>query len=172
VPVPLWILFLASILPAGAESGWAINPRLSPGPAMGAGCSSIRPRMLLGLFARPLTLPEMVQELERGCLALDDVRFRRGQDTIESISPARLAELARALGMAQGAYRVRVPPEAVSGWPPDTLQARRRGARLREELVHYGASERRLLEDSGSPASPLVVPPGEAVPMLIRVPKP
>jgi hypothetical protein len=139
-----------------------------PPPAF-AGCSSLHPRTLLGLAARPLTLAEIVSELERGCLALDDVRFRLGQDTIESLSPAQLALVARALGLARGAYRVAVPPEAGPGLPPDTLQARRRGARLRDELVHYGASSERLLEDPGWPASPLVVAPGAAVPMLVRV---
>jgi hypothetical protein len=74
--------------------------------------------------------------------------------------------------MAEGAYRVTVPPEAGPGSEPDTLQARRRGTRLRDELVHYGAASRRLLEDPGWPIQPLVVPPGSAVPMLIRVPKP
>ena len=134
------------------------------------GCSSSRPRVLLGLLSRAPTLTEMVNLLERGCLALDDVRFRPGQDTIESVSPARFALVARALGMAHGAYRVTVPPEAAPGWPPDTLQARRRGVRLRDELVHYGASLDRLLEDPGMPNSPPAVAPGAAVPMLVRIP--
>lgn len=119
---------------------------------------------------RQLTLTEMVSELDRGCLALDDVRFLPGQDTIESLSPAQFALLARALGMAQGAFRVTVPPEAAPGGTPDTLQARRRGTRLRDELVHYGASSARLLEDPGWPMSQYVAAPGGAVPMLIRVP--
>ncbi len=142
-----------------------------PGSAPVAGCPGNGQR-LLGLASRPLSLPEMVAELQRGCLALDEVRFRPGQDTIESLSPAHFAEVARALGLAQGAYRVAVPPERVPGFQPDTLQARRRGARLRDELVHYGASPSRLLEDPGWPASPAFAAPGTAVPMLIRVPDP
>jgi hypothetical protein len=132
-------------------------------------CPGSRPR-LLGLATRPLSLAEMVAELERGCLALEDVRFRPGQDTIESVSPSQFAQVARALGMAQGAYRVAVPPERGPGFQPDTLQARRRGARLRDELVHYGASPARLLEDPGWPTTPVVAAPGGAVPMLVRVP--
>jgi len=137
-----------------------------------AACPSVRPRMLLGLLERPLTLPEMVTELERGCLALADVRFRPGQDTIESLSPSQFALVARALGLARGVYRVLVPPEAAPGAPPDTLQARRRGTRLRDELVHYGSSSTRLLDDSAWPTRPLVAAPGTAVPMLVRVPDP
>ena len=135
-------------------------------------CPSSRPRTLLGLMARPLTLSEMVDELERGCLALDEVRFRPGQDSIASPSPDRLEQVARALGMAQGAYRVTVPAEGLPGAPPDTLQARRREARLRDELVHYGASSERLLDDAGWRMSPLVAVPGAAIPMLVRVPNP
>lgn len=169
--MPLWVLLFAALLVARLPFGSRANPPETRGSAEPAGCRSIRPR-LLGLWARPLTLREMVTELERGCLALDEVRFRPGQDTIESLSPARFAMLARALGVARGAYRVAVPPEAAPGWPPDTVQARRRGARLRDELVHYGASLNRLLEDPGWPVSPLVVAPGAAVPMLVRVPDP
>lgn len=170
--MPLWVLLFAALLVAGLPFGSRANPPETRGSAEAAGCRSIRPRTLLGLWPRPLTLTEMVTELERGCLALDEVRFRPGQDTIESLSPARFAMLARALGVARGAYRVAVPPEAAPGWPPDTVQARRRGARVRDELVHYGASLNRLLEDPGWPVSPLVVAPGAAVPMLVRVPDP
>ena len=155
---------------AGPASRWGTSPVFLPAPARaaepavrtapGAGCRGIR----------QLTLTEMVNELQRGCLALDGVRFLRGQDTIESLSPAQFALVARALGMAQGAYQVTVPPEAAPGGPPDTLQARRRGTRLRDELVHYGASTTRLLEEPGWPISTLVVAPGAAVPMLVRVP--
>lgn len=143
-----------------------------PDGGLPAACPGVRPRSLLGLVARPLSLAEMVSELERGCLAMDDVRFRPGQDTIESLSPSRFALMARALGMAQGAYRVTVPPEAGPGSPPDTLQARRRGMRLRDELIHYGASSVRLLDDSGGPPLAVTVPLGAAVPMLVRVPNP
>jgi len=170
-PLLLQVLLLANLLVAGPVSGWHATPAPSPASAAVAGCPGSRPRTLLRLLARPLTLAEMVNELERGCLALDDVRFRPGQDTIESLSPAQFALVARALGMAHGAYRVSVPPEAAPGWPPDTLQARRRGMRLRDELVHYGASLERLKEDPGWPISPLVVGPGAAIPMLVRVPK-
>jgi hypothetical protein len=166
------MLILAGVLVGGPVSDHRANARPAPPTDLVANCPSARPRALLGLVARPLTLTEMVSELERGCLALDDVRFRPGQDTIESLSPAQLALVARALGLAHGAYRVAVPPEAAPGLPPDTLQARRRGMRLRDELVHYGASSQRLLEDPGWPISPLVVPLGAAVPMLIRVPDP
>lgn len=162
-------LILSGVLAAGAGSARGVVIRAEPTPAGRVNCPSARPRSLLGLVARPLTLTEMVSELERGCLALDDIRFRAGQDTIESLSPAQLALVARALGLAHGAYRVAVPPEAAPGSPPDTLQARRRGMRLRDELVHYGASAQRLLEDPGWPISPLVVPPGAAIPMLVRV---
>lgn len=168
----LGILVLISLLVAGLFSGRATASLPDQGSAGIAGCASARPRVLLGLVERPLTLTEMVSRLERGCLALPDVRFRPGQDTIESLSPSRFALMARALGMAQGAYRIVVPAEGIPGLPPDTLQARRRGMRLRDELVHYGSSARRLVEDSGWPAWPLVVPPGSAVPMLVRVPDP
>jgi hypothetical protein len=134
-----------------------------------AECPGLSAPTLLGLLARPLTLAEMVERLEQGCLALDQVRFRPGQDTIESLSPAQFALVARALGMARGAYRVMVPAERTPGWPPDTVQARRRGTRLRDELVHYGASLGRLLEDPGQPLA-LAVPAGTAVAMLVRVP--
>ena len=80
--------------------------------------------------------------------------------------------VARALGMAQGIYRVSVPAEAAPGSPPDTLQARRRGVLLRDELIHYGASLERLRDDAGWPISPLVVPLGTAIPMLVRVQSP
>jgi hypothetical protein len=134
-------------------------------------CPGTRPTHLFGLLVKPLTLTEMVSQLERGCLALDDVRFLPGQDTIELLSPAHFAQVARALGMAHGAYQITVPPEASSGWPPDTVQARRRGTRLRDELVHYGASSERLLDDPGLPNSLRAVAPGAAIPMLVRVPK-
>ncbi|HEU5220273.1 MAG TPA: hypothetical protein VFU23_16545 [Gemmatimonadales bacterium] len=133
-------------------------------------CPGMRPRAMLGLVARTLTLSEMVNELERGCLALDDVRFIPGQDTIESLSPAQFALVARALGMAHGAYQIMVPAEASPGGRPDTLQARRRGTRLRDELVHYGASSSRLLEDPRGLFPTVVVASGAAVPMLVRVP--
>lgn len=163
--MPVLVLLLSHLV---ATSPGA-RPAAAPSPDAFAGCSSLYQKTLLGLVARPLTLAEIVSELERGCLTLDDVRFRPGQDTIESLSPAQFALVARALGMARGAYRVAVPPEATPGSPPDTLQARRRGARLRDELVHYGASAQRLLEDPGWPTSPYVAAPGAAVPMLVRV---
>jgi len=169
-PLILRVLILVNLLVAGPALGWRENPVPEPDSAHMAGCSSSRSRTLLGLLARPLTLAEMVSELERGCLTLDEVRFRPGQDTIESLSPARFALVARALGMARGDYHVAVPPEAAPGWPPDTLQARRRGMRLRDELIHYGASLKRLREDPGWPISPPAVAPGAAIPMLIRVP--
>jgi hypothetical protein len=159
----------ALLLSAGLVAGPAVGSSPVDGPEV-ADCRSIRPKVLLGLLARPLTLNEMVSELERGCLALDDVRFRPGQDTIVSVSPSRFAEVARALGLARGAYGIAVPAEAAPGEPPDTLQARRRGTRLRDELVHYGASLNRLLEDTGGPLPLQVVAPGTAVPMLVRVP--
>lgn len=170
--MPLRMLLLTTLLVGGLASVWPATSQPTPRTAGVAGCSSGRSRLLLGLLARPLSLAKMVQELERGCLALDDVRFRPDQDTIVSLSPARFAQLARALGLAHGVYRVTVPPEAVPGWPLDTVQARRRGMRLRDALVHYGASMDRLLEDPGWPISPLVVAPGAAVPMLVRVPDP
>jgi hypothetical protein len=165
----VWVLVFANVLGSGTVPGWLSSQLPAAAPAVIPVCPSSRPRALLGLVVRPLTLNEMVDELERGCLALDEVRFRPGQDSIE-VSPTRLEEVARALGMAQGAYRVTVPAEGPPGAPPDTLQARRRGARLRDRLVHYGASSDRLLDDSGW--SPLVAAPGVAVPMLVRVVNP
>lgn len=165
----LRIVLLVRLLAAGPEVPGEGNPSPVPAPDGKVGCPSIRPKGLLGIAGRVLTLPEMVSELERGCLALDDVRFRPGQDTIESLSPAQFALVARALGLAQGAYRVTVPPEVVPGSAPDTLQARRRGTRLRDELVHYGASSDRLMEDPGWPIQPVVAAPGAAIPMLVRV---
>ena len=125
--------------------------------------------MLFGLLARPLTLAEMVGQLERGCLVLDQVRFRPGNTAIRIASPAGLVQVARALGLAQGAYRVTVPPETIPGWPPDTVQALRRGVVLREELLRYGASRIRLLEEPGLDILPLAVSRGAARPMLVRV---
>lgn len=170
--MPFWVLLFTNLLGASPDSGWAANPARTPPSAEVAACPSSRTRVLLGLLSRSLTLAEMVNELERGCLALEEVRFHPGQDTIESLSPAHFSLVARALGMAQGYYRVTVPPEAAPGWPPDTLQARRRGTRLRDELVHYGASLDRLLEDPGWPVSPIVAAPGASVPMLVRVTDP
>ena len=92
--------------------------------------------------------------------------------TIQISSPAGFAQVARALGLAQGAYRVAVPPETAPGWPPDTVQALRRGVVLREELVRYGASLQRLLEEPGMPHLPLAVGRGAARPMLVRVQEP
>ena len=156
-------------------AGSILAPRAAPFPEpeglVPAACPSARPRSLLGLVARPLSLAEMVSELERGCLALDDVHFLPGQDTIESLSPSQFALVARALGMAQGAYQVAVPAEATPGGQPDTLQARRRETRLRDELVHYGASSSRLVEDPQRAVPTVVVAPGTAVPMLVRVPE-
>jgi hypothetical protein len=161
---------LAGVLVAPPVSGSGPGPDL-PGTGQVTGCSSSRPRTMLGLLVRPLTLPEMVSELERGCLALEEVRFKPGQDTIETVSPSQFALVARALGMAQGVYRVAVPPEGVPGSAPDTLQARRRSMRLRDELIHYGASLIRLREDPGWPFSSLIAAPGTAIPMLVRVPE-
>lgn len=124
-----------------------------------------------GRPVQSLSLEEMVSELERGCLALDDVRFLPNQDTLATVNPSEFAQVARALGLSHGAYRVAVPPEARRGFPPDTLQARRRSIRLRDELVHYGASMVRLVEDYPWPL-PVPVPPGTATPMLLRVPDP
>jgi len=146
-------------------------PRAVQRPTPPIACASVRPRVVLGLLTRPMTLGEMVSELERGCLVLEDVRFRPGQDTIALLSPAQFALVARALGQAHGAFRVVVPPEAAPGSPPDTIQARRRGVHLLDELVHYGASASRLVVDQGSASSPLVAP-GTAVPMLVRIPEP
>jgi hypothetical protein len=163
-----WTLLFTAVLVGGPPLDWTFpHP-----PADVTECRSTRPRVLLGLVARPLTIDEMVSELERGCLALDDVRFRPGQDTIVSLSPSRFAQVARALGLARGAYGIAVPAEASPGEAPDTVQARRRGARLRDELVHYGASLTRLVEDPGWPMPPRVVAPGTAVPMLVRLPRP
>lgn len=135
-------------------------------------CTGTRPR-LFGLASRPLSLTEMVTALRRGCLALEDVRFREGEDTIEWISPARFSQIARALSLARGMYRVTVPPERAPGLWPDTVQARRREVRLLDELVHYGASASRLRSDpllsTGRPGTFLAAPPGSAIPMLIRV---
>jgi hypothetical protein len=136
---------------------------------MPAGCSGTRAPMLFGLLARPLTLAEMVNRLERGCLVLDQVRFRTGNHAIQVFSPEGFVQVARALGFAQGAYRVAVPPEAAPGWPPDTVQAIRRGVALRDELVRSGASLKRLLEEPGFPVLPFAVGRGAARPMLIRV---
>ena len=158
----LSLLLLAAARPA--------RPGIRSGPGPLAECPGTRLTSLFGLLARPLTIPEMVAHLERGCLALDDVRFRPGQDTIELISPARFVEVARALGMAQGIYQVSVPPEAVPGWPPDTTQARRRGIVLRDELVHYGASHSRLRDGGNGPWWPQTAAPGTARPMLLRIP--
>lgn len=167
-----WTLLLTSVPGTGAPSGSQADRDFVHRPAEVAGCRSTRPRVLLGLLARPLTLAEMVSELERGCLVLDGVRFRPGQDTIVSLSPSRFAQVARALGLARGAYGIAVPAEASPGGAPDTVQARRRGARLRDELVHYGASLTRLLEDPAWPFPPQVVAPGTAIPMLVRLPIP
>lgn len=149
------------------------NPTAAPTSqtADSVDCPAVHSRSLLGLLVRPITLSQMVSRLEAGCLALDDVRFRPGQDTIASLSPAQFAQLARALGMARGVYRVSVAPESTPGWPPDTLQARRRGTRLRDELMHYGASMDRLVDLPGWPLPPVAVSVGAAVPMLVRVPE-
>lgn len=168
----LFVTLLTTALIAGPPSVSQADRTFPLGPADVAACRSTRPRVLLGLVARPLTVDEMVIELERGCLALDDVRFRPGQDTIVSLSPSRFAQVARALGLARGAYSIAVPAEAPPGGAPDTVQARRRGNRLRDELVHYGASLTRLVEDPGWPIPPQVVAPGTAVPMLVRLPLP
>jgi hypothetical protein len=128
--------------------------------------------MLFGLLARPLTLAEMVNQLKRGCLVLDEVRFRPGNHAIQVFSPAGFTQVARALGLAQGAYRVAVPVETAPGWPPDTVQALRRGVVLRDELVRYGASLERLLEEPGFPLMSFAVGRGAARPMLIRVQEP
>jgi len=168
--VPLRVVILANLLLGGGAWGGPTGTDPAPGSAGGvSNCPSSTPKVMLGLLTRQLTLAEMVSELERGCLALEEVRFTTGKDTIESLSPDRFAMVARALGMAQGLYRVSVPPEAAPGSPPDTLQARRRGVVLRDELIHYGASFQRLREDSGWPVSPLVVPLGTAIPMLVRI---
>ena len=140
--------------------------------AVPAECSGTMAPMLFGLLARPLTLAEMVNQLERGCLVLDEVRFRPGNHTIQAYSPEGFSQVARAIGLAQGAYRVAVPAETAPGWPPDTIQALRRGTVLREELVRYGASLVRLLEEPGLPAMPFVPGRGGARPLLVRVHNP
>jgi hypothetical protein len=111
----------------------------------------------------------MVNQLERGCLVLDQVRFRPGNHALQGYSPAGFAQVARAIGLAKGAYRVVVPAEAMRGWPPDTVQALRRGSVLRDELVRYGASLERLLEDPGVPVMPGAAGRGGPRPMLVRV---
>lgn len=171
-PVTIRVLLVTGLLAGStAEVRRVDSPpatlRIEPG-----GCPSVRSRGLLGLGARSLTLAEMVRELERGCLALGDVRFDADQDTLFALSPTRLAMVARALGLARGAYRVSVPPEAAPGLPPDTLQARRRGTRVRDQLVYCGASAGRLLEEPAPPIAPAAVAPGAAVPMLVRVDDP
>ncbi|MEK7380138.1 MAG: hypothetical protein AAB075_03920 [Gemmatimonadota bacterium] len=169
MPMSALTLLLLIVTPVGAGLAQVQAPAGPPGQAVTATCSGSRSR-LLGLAARPLSLPEMVAELERGCLALVEVRFRPGEDEIESISPTRFAQVARALSLAQGAYLITVPPERAPGFWPDTLQARRRSIRLRDELVHYGASASRLRDDPGWPATAPEVAPGTAVPILVRVP--
>ena len=128
--------------------------------------------MLFGLLTRPLTLAEMVNQLERGCLVLDQVRFRPGNHALQGFSPAGFAQVARAIGLAQGAYRVAVPAETAPGWPPDTVQALRRGGVLRDELIRYGASLERLLEEPGFSVLPLAMGRGGPRPMLVRVHEP
>jgi hypothetical protein len=140
-----------------------------PRPGIPVGCSGTSVPVLFGLLARPITLDEMVNHLERGCLVLDEVRFRPGNYAILEISPDWFAQLARALGLAQGAYRVAVPAESTPGWPPDTAQALRRGVALREELIRNGASMQRLLEEPGFPVVPFAVGRGLARAMLLRV---
>ena len=170
--MPLRQLVLALLLLAGA---W---PARRPAPGAGsrrglpAECSGTMVPILFGLLARPLTLAEMVNQLERGCLVLDEVRFRPGNHTIQAFSPEGFAQVARAIGLAQGAYRVAVPAETAPGWPPDTVQARRREVVLREELVHYGASLERLLEEPGFPVMLFAVGWGSVRPMLLRVQEP
>ena len=163
--MPFRHLVLASLLLAGA---WPAR-RTGPRPGLPAGCSGTTVPILFGLLVRPLTLAEMVNQLERGCLVLDEVRFRPGNTAIQMASPAGFVQVARALGLAQGAYRVTVPPETAPGWPPDTVQALRRGVVLREELLRYGASRVRLLEEPGSYVLPLTVSRGAARPALVRV---
>jgi hypothetical protein len=167
--VPPRQLVLAFLLLAG---GWLARP---PGPHPGSGlavpaeCSGTTVPMLFGLLTRPLTLAEMVNQLERGCLVLDEVRFRPGTHALQEFSAAGFAQVARAIGLAQGAYRIAVPAEAMPGWPPDTVQALRRGGVLRDQLVRSGASLERLLEEPGVPPMPLLVGRGGARPMLVRV---
>ena len=167
--MPHRVLLCAVLLAAGGSLGWRADRAARVPPAGPFECPGTQPRVLFGLLARPLTLEEMVHNLERGCLTLDDVRFRPGEDTIEMISPAQFVQVARALGLAEGFYRVSVPPEAAPGWPPDTVQARRRGTRLRDELVHYGASLERLRDEPAGPLPWFAVAPGTARPMLVRI---
>lgn len=170
MPMSALTLLLLIVTPVGTALAQVQAPAGPPGQAVSATCSGNRSR-LPGTATMPPSLPEMVAELERGCLALVEVRFRPGEDEIESISPTRFAQVARALSLARGAYSITVPPERAPGFWPDTLQARRRGIRLRDELVHYGASASRLRDDPGWPASTPEVAPGAAVPMLVRVPQ-
>ena len=167
--MPFRHLVFATFLLAGVWPARLPGPHPAPGRGVPPGCSGTTAPMLFGLLARPLTLAEMVNQLERGCLVLDEVRFRPGDHTILEFSPDRFAQLARAVGLAQGVYRVAVPAETAPGWPPDTVQARRREVVLREELLHYGASLVRLLEDPGFPAMPFAVGWGSARPILVRV---
>lgn len=157
------------LLLAGAWPARPPGPHPESRPGVPSGCSGTRAPVLFGLLARPLSLAEMVSQLERGCLVLDEVRFRPGNTALQLSSPAGLVKVARALGLAQGAYRVTVPPETAPGWPPDTVQALRRGVVLREELLRYGASRVRLLEEPGSYVLPLTVSRGAARPALVRV---
>jgi hypothetical protein len=114
----------------------------------------------------------MVSRLEHGCLVLEEVRFHPVSHAIQGFSPAGFAQVARALGLARGAYRVAVPAETAPGWPPDTVQARRRGTELRDELIYHGASLERLLDEPGFPIMPFAGGRGAARPMLIRVQEP
>jgi hypothetical protein len=167
--LPLRHLVLATLLLVGVWPARRPGPHPGTRRGMPAGCSGTTAPVLFGLLARPLTLAEMVGQLERGCLVLDEVRFRAGNTAIQISSPAGFAQVARALGLAQGAYRVMVPAETAPGWPPDTVQALRRGIVLREELARHGASLRRLLEGTGMPHPPLTASRGAARPMLVRV---
>ena|GEM_PF-2995520 len=167
--MPLRYLVLATLLLAGAWPARPPGPHPESGRGVLSGCSGTTAPVLFGLLTRPLTLAEMVSQLERGCLVLEEVRFRPGNHAIQISSPAGFAQVARALGLAQGAYRVTVPPETAPGWPPDTVQALRRGVVLREELLRYGASQVRLLEEPGFYVMPLVMSRGAAGPMLVRV---
>ena len=169
MPLPLRHLVLASLLLAGVWPARLPGPHPVPRRGMPSGCAGTTAPVLFGLLVRPLTLAEMVGQLERGCLVLDEVRFHPGNTAIQMSSPAGFAQVARALGLAQGAYRVTVPPETMPGWPPDTVQALRRGVVLREELLRYGASRVRLLEEPGFYLSPLALSRGAARPALVRV---
>jgi len=162
-------LVLTSLLLAGAWPAWPPGPHPESRRGVPSGCSGTTAPVLFGLLARPLTLVEMVSQLERGCLVLDEVQFRPGETAIQMASPAGFVQVARALGLAQGSYRVTVPPETAPGWPPDTVQALRRGVVLREELLRYGASRVRLLEEPGFYVLPLAVSRGTARPALVRV---